>query len=164
MDVEGEGICELFVERSRTPEWRNTLSFVYGSLLATSTTPERAVRLLADLIDRIEPDSVGLQIVAADAVEVLMRRGIRLETGIEARLKNCCVGTIRGGAPARDRCALGTALGRMGDPRFRADAWSLPDEPLLGFVEIPAGPFLMGSDKRREIGRASCRERVYVLV
>jgi formylglycine-generating enzyme required for sulfatase activity len=31
-------------------------------------------------------------------------------------------------------------------PRFRADAWFLPDEPLLGFVEIPAGSFLMGSD------------------
>ena len=29
---------------------------------------------------------------------------------------------------------------------FRADAWFLPDEELLGFVEIPAGPFLMGSD------------------
>lgn len=29
---------------------------------------------------------------------------------------------------------------------FRADAWFLPDEPLLGFVEIPAGPFTMGSD------------------
>jgi formylglycine-generating enzyme required for sulfatase activity len=29
---------------------------------------------------------------------------------------------------------------------LRADAWFLPDEPLLGFVEIPAGTFLMGSD------------------
>ena len=29
---------------------------------------------------------------------------------------------------------------------FRSDAWSLPDDELLGFVEIPAGPFLMGSD------------------
>ena len=27
---------------------------------------------------------------------------------------------------------------------FRSDAWMLPDEPGLGFVEIPAGPFLMG--------------------
>jgi formylglycine-generating enzyme required for sulfatase activity len=26
----------------------------------------------------------------------------------------------------------------------------LPDEPLLGFVEIPAGSFLMGSDKQRD--------------
>ena len=31
-------------------------------------------------------------------------------------------------------------------PGFRPDAWFLPDDPLLGFVEIPAGPFLMGSD------------------
>ena len=29
---------------------------------------------------------------------------------------------------------------------FRSDAWFLPDDDLLGFVEIPAGPFLMGSD------------------
>jgi formylglycine-generating enzyme required for sulfatase activity len=31
-------------------------------------------------------------------------------------------------------------------PRLRADAWWLPDDPLLGFTEIPAGSFLMGSD------------------
>lgn len=31
--------------------------------------------------------------------------------------------------------------------RFREDAWHLPDEHLLGFVEIPPGEFLMGSDK-----------------
>lgn len=30
---------------------------------------------------------------------------------------------------------------------FRTDAWFLADEPLLGFVEVPAGPFLMGSDR-----------------
>jgi len=29
---------------------------------------------------------------------------------------------------------------------FRSDLWQLPDEPLLGFVEISAGQFLMGSD------------------
>ena len=31
-------------------------------------------------------------------------------------------------------------------PGFRADAWFLPDDPQLGFVEVPAGPFLMGTD------------------
>jgi len=31
-------------------------------------------------------------------------------------------------------------------PSFRASLWFLPDEPLLGFVEIPAGPFPMGSN------------------
>ena len=53
-------------------------------------------------------------------------------------------------APGVLRARAGNVLARLGDPRFRADAWHLPDEPLLGFVEIPAGPFLMGSDKARD--------------
>ena len=48
------------------------------------------------------------------------------------------------------RAAAGDALGRLGDPRFRADAWYLPDEPLLGFVEVPEGTFLMGSEKAQD--------------
>jgi hypothetical protein len=48
------------------------------------------------------------------------------------------------------RARAGDTLARLGDPRFRADAWYLPNEPLLGFVEIPAGPFLIGSDKARD--------------
>jgi formylglycine-generating enzyme required for sulfatase activity len=52
--------------------------------------------------------------------------------------------------PAVDRAQAGDALANVGDPRFRADAWYLPDEPLLGFVKIPAGPFLMGSDDERD--------------
>ena len=31
-------------------------------------------------------------------------------------------------------------------PGFRTDAWFLPDDARLGFVEIPAGPFPMGAD------------------
>src|SRR5688572_732003 len=30
---------------------------------------------------------------------------------------------------------------------YRSDAWMLPSDELLGFVEVPAGPFIMGSDK-----------------
>ncbi len=33
-------------------------------------------------------------------------------------------------------------------PGFRADKWFLPDDELLGFIEIPAGPFRMGSDAK----------------
>lgn len=29
---------------------------------------------------------------------------------------------------------------------FRSDLWYLPDDPMLGFVEIPAGAFIMGSN------------------
>jgi formylglycine-generating enzyme required for sulfatase activity len=46
-------------------------------------------------------------------------------------------------------------LASLGDPRFRADAWYLPDEELLGFVEIPEGPFLMGSDRSKDPGASA---------
>lgn len=37
-------------------------------------------------------------------------------------------------------------LALLGDLRFREDFLDLPDEPLLAFVEVPGGPFNMGSD------------------
>ena len=52
--------------------------------------------------------------------------------------------------PPIDRALSGDALARIGDPRFREDAWWLPNEDMLGFVEIPAGEFVMGSDKGRD--------------
>lgn len=48
--------------------------------------------------------------------------------------------------PAIERALAGTTLARLGDPRFDPDRWFLPREPLLGFVEIPAGTFLMGTN------------------
>ncbi len=51
--------------------------------------------------------------------------------------------------PTQQRVSAGNALGYLGDPRLREDAWYLPDDPMLGFVEIPEGKFLMGSDPKR---------------
>ena len=48
--------------------------------------------------------------------------------------------------PAEVGVAPPPASGLAALPGFRSDAWFLPDEGLLGFVEVPAGPFLMGSD------------------
>ncbi len=50
--------------------------------------------------------------------------------------------------PPIERAEAGENLAVLGDPRFDPQHWHLPDEPLLGFVEIPAGSFLMGSDKQ----------------
>lgn len=149
-DVASHRLVDEFVERSRAPEWRNTLSFLFGNLLFTSTTPERAVRLLAELVGRIQPDQMGLALVAADAAEMLLRRGRRLAPAVEERLRSLCVAAMRGNAPARERALVGAALGRIGDPRFRADTWGLPDDDLLGFVKVQAGAFTMGSDKARD--------------
>lgn len=47
-----------------------------------------------------------------------------------------------GSARARDRVAAPASL-----PGFRSDAWMLPADDFLGFVNIPSGPFKMGSDQ-----------------
>lgn len=52
-----------------------------------------------------------------------------------------------------ERARAGETLAALGDPRFDEDLWCLPKEDLLGFVKIPAGPFLMGSDKKTILTR-----------
>jgi len=48
-----------------------------------------------------------------------------------------------------DRVVAQLATGRAG-PGVRDDLYQLPDDSLLGFREIPAGPFTMGSDPGRD--------------
>ncbi len=47
------------------------------------------------------------------------------------------------------RARAGDILARLGDPRFDAEHWYLPAEPLFGFIEIPAGDFKMGDSLHR---------------
>ena len=48
-------------------------------------------------------------------------------------------------SPSSDGVVADSALtGSL--PGFRADQWFLPDDELLGFVDVPGGSFLMGSD------------------
>ena len=64
-------------------------------------------------------------------------------------LKRLIPGLVRlvgKGLPAPERAEAGRTLVEMGDPRFDPAAWYLPKEDLLGFVEVPAGKFIMGSD------------------
>ena len=54
------------------------------------------------------------------------------------------------GDPIQRVKAVERFIEEHGDPRFREDAWFLPEDPLLGFIEIPAGRFTMGSDEKRD--------------
>jgi len=67
------------------------------------------------------------------------------------------VALIEGGHfAARERAKAGDVLGQLGDPRFDPDRLYFPcryrgeEEPLSGFVKIPEGPFMMGSQKGDE--------------
>jgi formylglycine-generating enzyme required for sulfatase activity len=50
--------------------------------------------------------------------------------------------------PAIERALAADSLARFGDPRLDPQHWYLPDGPMRGLVEIPNGPFLMGSDRK----------------
>jgi formylglycine-generating enzyme required for sulfatase activity len=52
--------------------------------------------------------------------------------------------------PLPERVQAGNDLATIGDPRFRSDAWYLPKEEFLGFVEIPGGPFVMGKEVSKD--------------
>jgi formylglycine-generating enzyme required for sulfatase activity len=52
--------------------------------------------------------------------------------------------------PAPERAAAGDCLSALGDNRFDPDRWFLPAEALLGFLPIPAGDFVMGSDADKD--------------
>jgi formylglycine-generating enzyme required for sulfatase activity len=151
LDIEAD-LRAFIVARSAVPEWRNTLSFLFGAVLFTATSPERAARLLQSLVDALDVGGVGLAFVVADCLDTLTGRGIRLPAKHEEMFRQVCLRAIRGDAPARDRCRLGAALASVGDPRFRADAWFLAEDAMLGFVEVPAGSFTMGSDPKRDAG------------
>jgi formylglycine-generating enzyme required for sulfatase activity len=126
------------------------LSSQYGKFLAASSTPKRPVRVLTAVINNLGPDAPSTMVVAADCLELLTRRGYALAKPVEERFRRLCLETMTGSAEPRMRCNVGSALGRIGDPRFRTDAWHLPSDPMLGFIEIPAGPFTMGSDKKTD--------------
>ena len=46
--------------------------------------------------------------------------------------------------------AAGNVLSQIGDPRFDPENWYLPADADMGFVTVPAGSFLMGSEKDSE--------------
>jgi formylglycine-generating enzyme required for sulfatase activity len=56
----------------------------------------------------------------------------------------------QGQLSARERSAAGNALASLGDPRFDPQAYFLPREPRLGFLEVPSGLFIMGSDPAKD--------------
>jgi formylglycine-generating enzyme required for sulfatase activity len=73
------------------------------------------------------------------------------------RIRTWLVRTLEHNAlPPVERAQAGNALGAIGDPRFHGkDIWYLPNDEKLGFIEIPAGAFTMGSTPNE----GSCSER-----
>lgn len=53
LDLADRSLLDVFRERAAAPEWRNTLSMLFGRVLGTSVSPERGISLMRDMIDAI---------------------------------------------------------------------------------------------------------------
>jgi len=110
-----------------------------------------AYNLLGDKLDSEQAQRAALwsarmaDLVGRDAIERDTRHPMG-GSGYLGRLLPRCVTLLGGVLSAPERAQAGEALAALGDPRFNPAAWYLPDDGMLGFVEIPEGVFTMGSD------------------
>ncbi|MBI3249887.1 MAG: SUMF1/EgtB/PvdO family nonheme iron enzyme [Deltaproteobacteria bacterium] len=136
--------------------WREVILLAVGRLVYRDADTDKPLALVAELCPakRDGTDVAWRQTwLAGDAlVEMGLNRANDRALGRELldRVSHGLVDLLQGShlSPV-ERARAGDTLAQLGDPRFRADAWYLPDEPLLGFVEIPAGSFLMGEGKEQ---------------
>ncbi len=115
--------------------------------------------------DGIDAQALRRAMLAAESLEEIGLVGVQREPDGRALLKRVRGWLIeamradglegRPSLPATERAAAGRLLARLGDPRFDPDRWYLPKDPLLGFVPIPEGEFLMGSTDEDEMARNS---------
>ena len=143
-----DALKDVFLRYSTNATWRNTLSFLFARHMAAFSVPTRSLGLLRDLIEDPAAESVGLQLVLGDCVEMLGAKGYPLDDAPQDRLRELLLASMTRVSSAKTRCEAGKSLGKIGDPRFDEGRWSLPREEPLGFVRIEAGPFVMGSDLR----------------
>jgi len=150
-DLHLPNLKSVFVERASVPNWRNTLSFLFGRYTAAFTAPTPPLALLHALIDLSE-ETFGAQLVVGDCAEMLVAKGYALDEARAARLRGLLSRAMATRASAKDRCEAGAVLGKIGDPRFDPDRWFLPSEApaSLGFLRVEAGSFQMGSDSKHD--------------
>ncbi|MBE0698571.1 MAG: SUMF1/EgtB/PvdO family nonheme iron enzyme, partial [Anaerolineaceae bacterium] len=150
--LEGQGDPAALVEKiaplAGIPAWREALllsiSYV-AQIQQLDRVAMQVIETLAETRTRAE-----LAVIAGEACVDLQSSGFPPAARQNVQQSLLHFMKDAGHTPTSLRARAGTTLGRLGDPRFRTDFFCLADEPLLGFVEIPAGPFQMGSDPRKD--------------
>ncbi|MBI2907237.1 MAG: SUMF1/EgtB/PvdO family nonheme iron enzyme [Chloroflexi bacterium] len=134
--------------------WREVILLAVGRLVYLSGDVDKALALVGELCPGATDGSELGWRRAWLAGDVLLEMGTNramdsaLGGDLLAQVRLRLADLLRAGALAPvERAAAGNTLAQLGDPRFSADRWHLPDEPLLGFVKVAAGAFTMGSKK-----------------
>lgn len=142
--------------------WRNAIVLSSGHIVYVIKETLKLLPLLGELCPQqqgaTERDWQKMWLAGEILVEIgktnlQVGESNKLYTELRDRVRHRLVDLLQGGhlSPV-ERARAGDTLAALGDPRFDEDLWCLPKEDLLGFVKIPAGSFLMGSDKRKDPG------------
>jgi formylglycine-generating enzyme required for sulfatase activity len=147
-----EAILAVLNNRLDDPWWREPILLLVGYMAINAT---RSARDFIGALARAG-DQPNVQFAAAELAGVA---ALEWRDGGEPIRADCAQRIVallsdsEASATSKPilRARTGDILARLGDPRFDAEHWHLPAESLFGFIEIPAGPFMMGSDKRRDV-------------
>jgi hypothetical protein len=134
--------------RAPVPEWRLTLSFLFGRMLERNGEQwalEAAAALLATQDRAAVRANPAPAVVCADWIEMLKRKGLNL-LDLKDRYADLALAAIADAIAVKDRFRLGLVLGLVGDPRLgnpRDPAWQE-----RGFVLVPAGRYAYQEGQR----------------
>ncbi len=130
------------------PWWRETLLLVYGfAKMDYAPFAETYLNWLSHELP-FELRLAGRELAAAAVLEIERPDPLLRERQGEL-LANALENPALDAQP-KMRALAGDTLAILGDPRFDPRRWHLPADPTLGFIHIPAGPFLMGSDMEED--------------
>jgi formylglycine-generating enzyme required for sulfatase activity len=153
-----EGIAIFFEGGPVLESWWREVALLVVAYLSVNApqNAEKLVRRLAGMDKEAEKRKtpVDIQIMAAEIAVIAFQEwqpsGAQLVEMLSWRLVDMLTGKVFSSVKAVQRVKINESLIILGDPRFDPEQWFLPKEPLLGFVEIPAGKYLMGSSNDRD--------------
>ncbi len=128
--------------------WREVCLLFYG--VAKEDYDLFAAEYL-DWMRTLEPEETrlaGLELAAAAVLEI-EKPDPALRKARASQLLQAFEQASLQTTPAT-RARAGDTLSALGDPRFDPDFHYLPREENLGFIHIPAGKFIMGSDPKKD--------------
>jgi formylglycine-generating enzyme required for sulfatase activity len=143
--------------RKDTALWREVALYAAGKLVYVNADVSKALSLVAELCPANAKKGElpwRLAWLGGDVLqEIGLTRARDSENGrdllkrTQYRLKDLLEGNHL--VPS-ERALAGDTLAKLGDTRFDPAAWSLPKGETLGFIHIPAGEFIMGSNDGRD--------------
>ena len=143
--------------RKDTALWREVALYAAGKLVYVNADVSKALSLVAELCPaEAKKGDVPWRLawLGGDVIqEIGLKRARDSVNGRDLfeRTQVRLIDFLEGNHLApRERALAGDTLSALGDTRFDEAAWYLPKDENLGFVQIPAGEFIMGSDDGRD--------------